>query len=62
MRRELVPGIELENMEDKFVWGGGGGGRDDGGTLTNMLSGWNNQATNVIARFKFLENFTIYHS
>lgn len=29
MRRELVPGIELENMEDKFVWGGGGG-RDDG--------------------------------
>lgn len=25
MRRELVPGIELENMEDKFVWGGGGG-------------------------------------
>lgn len=23
MRRELVPGIELENMEDKFAWGGG---------------------------------------
>lgn len=29
MRRELVPGIELEKMEDKFAWGGGGG-RDDG--------------------------------
>lgn len=31
MREELVPGVELENMEDKFGWerGGGGGGRDD---------------------------------
>lgn len=26
MRREQVPGIELENMEDKFVLGGGGAG------------------------------------
>lgn len=30
MREELVPGVELENMEDKFGWErGGGGGRDD---------------------------------
>lgn len=28
MRGELVPGVELENMEDKFGWEGGGG-RDD---------------------------------
>lgn len=27
MREELVPGVELENMEDKFGWERGG--RDD---------------------------------
>lgn len=42
MREELVPGVELENMEDKFGWGGGVGMMHHDGVPNNMFNGWNN--------------------
>lgn len=45
MREELVQGVELENMEDKFGWERGGGGvgmMHHDGVPNNMFNGWNN--------------------
>lgn len=43
MREELVPGVELENMEDKFGWEGGGVGMmHHDGVPNSMFNGWSN--------------------
>lgn len=40
MRGELVPGVELENMEDKFGWERGVGMMHHDGVPNSMFNGW----------------------